>query len=590
MVRIDSINWSRTTLKLHYRSDCPEQLYLYRVVEQRFVPFETEQVEEGFIASLNIVSAHGREVLPAGKWILCTQIDSSLLNDIDALLEAKPHLYTRIVRDVRRHHRELGLSDVGDEESPVKELVHEEGLGYVAEHPYDTHGIDYSMDILNDLGRYSMVFRYAKKTYAYTISFIAGQNAQGEVYLALEPEFFVRNPNPHVRQGSRIFTLKRVMGTIYKSVAAACKGRRNGKRVLFFKQNGNEPTENMAALQKRIAERGLDQQFEISHRYHTVFEGKQSPLGWLKDFRAISSSDYIFIDDYAPIFNFIDPPEGTVLTQIWHAGVGFKSVGYARFGLNASPDPYASGHRKYTYALVGNAGLRDIYAEVFGIEKSALLATGMPRLDHFLDQDVINRARRELYARYPQLKDGRVILFAPTFRGAGQRGAYYPYRYIDMEALYQMCVKTNSYFIFEMHHFITKPPVIEEEFADRILDLSHESLNELFHVSDVLVTDYSSCFYDYLLLNKPVVFFTPDREVYTATRGVQRPIDKMAPGVVCDTFDRFLEVLEKNEYDCVRPDPTTIDRASEHSMLASDRVIDTILFGKDLPGVRLQDN
>ena len=85
----------------------------------------------------------------------------------------------------------------------------------------------------------------------------------------------------------------------------------------------------------------------------------------------------------------------------------------------------------------------------------------------------------------------------------------------------------------------------------------------------------------------PVVFFTPDREVYSATRGVQRPIDEMAPGVVCDTFERFMEVLQNNEYDFVDPDPTTIDRASERGMLASDRVIDTILLGENVPGVRL---
>lgn len=602
MIHIDDIRWVRSFFELRYRSDGAEKLWLYRVKEHRFIPFEIEPLEadpsdsmaareesiageqnpeKTYVARINIAIAGAREVLPSGQWIICTRIDGALLVDIDTLLAAKPHLRARIEGDLHR------LLKIPPEES-VDELLPTEGLSTIAENPYDTHGIIYSEEILDDLGRYSRVFRYGKNTYAYTINLIAKANFEGAVYVALEPEFFRRNKNPRVRKHSLIFTEKQVMSTLYGAISALFGWRRNGRRLLFFKQNGNGPTENMAALQRRLGERGLEKDYDIIHRYRNVFEGRQKPFAWIKDLYLIATSDYIFIDDYTPVFNFIDPPQGCVLTQIWHAGVGFKSVGYARFGLNASPDPYASGHRKYTYALVGNAGLRDIYSEVFGIEYAALLATGMPRLDHFLDEDVVEQSREDLYQRYPQLCNGRVIVFAPTFRGAGQRSAYYPYNVFDMDALYEMCERTNSYFIFEMHHFISEEPPIDERFSDRILNLSNESLNELLYITDVLVTDYSSCFYDFLLLKRPVVFFTPDREVYSATRGVQRPIKEMAPGTVCDTFQDFIDVLDKGSYQAVVPDPLTVDRASEGGMFASDRVIDTVLLGQDVPGVKLE--
>lgn len=251
-------------------------------------------------------------------------------------------------------------------------------------------------------------------------------------------------------------------------------------------------------------------------------------------------------------------------------------------------DPYNSAHRRYTYALVGNEHLRRIYSEVFGIEEEALLATGMPRLDHFLDEKVEKEYREEMADKFPWSAKGRVIVFAPTFRGTGQRTAYYPYDEIDMDRLYRMCVETDTYFVFEMHHFIRKRPDIPAEYADRIFDLSDESLTKLFFIADVLVTDYSSCFYDYLLLKKPVVFFVPDKTAYSLIRGVQRSIDEMAPGVVCDTFDEFLDVLRTRHYETVSPHPSSIDRAAERSGLASDRAIDTIIYGKDVPGVRKQ--
>lgn len=585
MIVVHEIRWNRTFFEIRFSSDELERLYLYRVKDKLFIPLESCDDQGNLhVARINVTTAADRGVLPRGQWIICTKIDDSLLKDPNTLLSQMPHLRARMERDIQRNYAQIDFS-----ENPelLDKYVDEIGLGFVAEHPYDTHGIRYDESILDNIINYSIIYRYAKKTYAYAISLIAKENSEGDVFLALEPEFFRRYSNPKIREGSKTFALKRVMRAIYSGICMVSKPFRNGKRILFLKENATEPTENMAALQQRMRERHVEDHFDVACQYRNVFSGRQSPLGWFKDMLLIARSDYIFVDDYIPIFNFIAPVEGTKLIQIWHAGVGFKSVGYARFGAVGSPDPYASCHRKYTYALVGNAGLRDIYSEVFGIEKDALLATGMPRLDHFLDKKVIESARKNLYERYPQLKTGRVILFAPTFRGAGQRTAYYPYNKIDMEALHEMCARTNSFFIFEMHHFIQRPPVISEEFSDRILDLSCENLNQLFHISDVLVTDYSSCFYDYLLLKKPVVFFTPDREVYTATRGVQRPIKEMAPGIVCDTFESFLSVLENNEYEFFTPDPSTIDRAQEGTMLASDRVIDTVLYGRDVPGVRL---
>ena len=311
-------------------------------------------------------------------------------------------------------------------------------------------------------------------------------------------------------------------------------------------------------------------------------------FSWCRDIIQIAKSDYVFIDDYCPVFNFIDPGDKAILTQVWHAGVGFKSVGYARFGITGSPDPYQSAHRRYNYALIGNEHLRDIYSEVFGIEPEALLATGMPRLDHFLEAGRGEEIRAELVERFPWMEEGRVVVFAPTFRGTGQKTAFYPYdTYIDMDALYQMCCDSNTYFVFEMHHFIDERPQIPAKYQDRIFDLSDENLNHLYFVADVLVTDYSSCFYDYLLLEKPVVFYVPDKDVYQATRGVQRTVDEMAPGVVCETFADFMQVLATEAYADIEPDPSMIDRCLEQSGLASDRAIDTILLGRDVPGVKM---
>lgn len=598
-ITVEDISWNRVYMQVQYRATEGEHLSMYRLRSQRFVGFveEREPAPDGegelVRAYVSIVETGNREPFDDGEWLLCERIEQSPITlewaeeHMPWYIELVKHrVWTSMPKRERRRIREAADEDFTWRDYDFDPAALEARLD---EHPYNTHGITYEPQLLCRLGDLSRVFRYVNGKYSCAVSLLLRTDRTGYTNLVLAVDFYVKNKNPRIRRFSLRFAEKQVFAAFHKVVRALVPHR--GNRVLFLKENGEEPNPNMAVIRDRMLERGMEGDFKIVERYRNTFGGRQNPFSWMRDIVAIARADYIFIDDYCPVFNFIEPGGNTKLTQVWHAGVGFKSVGYARFGMKGSPDPYQSAHRRYDYALVGNEHLRQIYSEVFGIEEEALLATGMPRLDGFLDPARAEAARADLLARYPWMGEGRVVVFAPTFRGAGQRTAHYPYEeYFDMDALYQMCCDTNTYFVFEMHHFIRTLPDIPEEYQDRIFDLSEENLNDLFFVADVLVTDYSSCFYDFLLLKKPVVFYVPDKIMYEVTRGVQRTVDEMAPGVVCDTFPEFMEVLATDAYDAVEPDPSMIDRCLEGSGLACDRVIDTILLGKDVPGVKMESS
>lgn len=591
-ITVEDISWNRVFLEVRYRATEGERLKLYRLRSQRFVSFMEERsaddAGELVRARVNIVETGNREPFDDGEWLFCERIAHEPLTL--AWAEETMPWHVELVKHrvwsslPKRVRKKAAQEDITWREYPYDRAQLAERI---AEHPYNTHNIEYAPALLGRLGDLSRVFRYVNGKYSCAASILPRTDRTEYTNLVLAIDYYVKNKNPRFRRFSVRQMEKQVFAAFHRVARALVPHK--GNRVLFLKENGEEPTDNMAAIRDRMIERGLDADFVIDERYRNTFEGHQSPFSWTRDIMAIAKADYVFIDDYCPVFNFIDPGDDTVLTQVWHAGVGFKSVGYARFGIAGSPDPYQSAHRRYNYALIGNEHLRQIYSEVFGIEEQALLATGMPRLDHFLDEGHAVEARADLLARYPWMDEGRVVVFAPTFRGSGQRTAHYPYEeYFNMQALYDMCCDTNTYFVFEMHHFIEERPAIPEKFRDRLFDLSEENLNQLFFVADVLVTDYSSCFYDFLLLKKPVVFYVPDKVVYEATRGVQRTVDEMAPGVVCDTFADFMDVLATNAYDAKEPDVSMIDRCLEGSGLATDRAIDTILLGKDVPGVKMQ--
>lgn len=367
-----------------------------------------------------------------------------------------------------------------------------------------------------------------------------------------------------------------IMASIYK---------KEGKNILIMSENRNGIMDNLEAIDTRIKERGLDKTFNITYHFRNIFAGRQNPFSWLRTINLIAKQDFIFVDDYAPVFAFLDLDKRTTLVQVWHAGFGFKLVGYGRFGIKGSPHPVKSCHRKYTYALIGNDYLREIYSEVFGIEKEALLATGMPRLEHFLDEGHKTGVKAKFYETFPELKKKRIITFAPTYRGSNQRNAYYDFSKLDFDRLYDFCKETNTAFIIKQHHFLReKAPILPEQ-SDVFYECSDYKLNDLFYVTDILITDYSSCFYDFLLLGKPVVFFTYDRAVYSATRGVHRPIDKVAPGTICDDFDQLLETLKTENFSNIEAVNFLRDKCMTNKTLASDKVIDYILLHKQVEDI-----
>ena len=530
---IEDILWERAIVTFAYRAQENAELALRRAEDDRLLPLTSEASGSGArYARLSITNAESREPIGEGTWSFCRPDPAS---------------------------------------------------------GYDDSDVAFAPAVLEKLPSLTRLFRYGMAGCACIVSFEACAGAGGGIGVQLEVGYYQKNANPRKRRQGLRAKEERAFALFHKLIRAISPHR--GKRVLFLKENGEKPTGNLVAVRDRMRERGMGQNYRISERYRNTMGGRQSLFAWLGDIVAIARSDSIFIDDFCPIFNFIDPGDDATLVQVWHAGVGFKSVGYARFGRPGSPNPYHSAHRRYDYGIVGNAQLRETYAEVFGIEESALLATGIPRLDKVYAEGARERALERLLGRYPWMDEGRIIVFAPTFRGAGQKDAHYPYEdFIDFAALYELCERTNSYFVFEIHHFIKDAPPIPESYRSRLKDLSEEDLNDLLYAADVLVTDYSSCFYDFLPQGKPVVFYAPDKRIYELVHGVHQTIDDAAPGHVCNTFEELARALDGDLSECKAPGPAMVDRVAEKSGLAADRIIDAVLLGKHPEGVFLEED
>lgn len=436
------------------------------------------------------------------------------------------------------------------------------------------------------------VYRYAGTCYACVFTFVP-VSEQDHLIFEMTFTYMMRNDNIRKRKfrieapkfkkrfiKKLIYFLENMINLIYQIVSHITP--KNGSRVLLMSESRCPINGNLKALDDRIKQRGLDKgRLKMSYFFVRTLEDDNDLKilrTWLRLAFVTAKQDYIFVDDYSTFFNNVKLNPKTTLVQVWHAGVGFKAVGYARFGKKGTPNPWRCCYRQLDYAIVGGEFLRDVYAEVFGIDRERCLPYGLMRLDNYLDAKRVATFRRDFYYRNPDWNGRKIILFAPTFRGPSQRTSYYPYEMLDWDRIYAFC-GDEYLFVIKQHPFIPKPVTIEKKYADRIIDFSsYPDINELFYVTDILITDYSSNIYEFSLHGKPMLFFAFDKEEYELMRGLHRTLDRHAPGKVCRTTEELLDAIKNSDFEMERVRRFVRENFDSTDGLASDKVIDNIIL------------
>lgn len=355
--------------------------------------------------------------------------------------------------------------------------------------------------------------------------------------------------------------------------------RKNGKKILFMSEQDDKLALNMQVLYNRMKERELDREFDFSFSLRKATSEKQSLRSSLYMMKCVAGANLIIVDDHVPLFDKIALSEDTKMIQIWHAGAGFKGVGYSRWGHCGCPGPYSC-HRQYDFCISGSSNISSFFSEQFGILDEQIIPTGMPRMDAYLNKENREKITNHLYEMYPEAIGKKVMLFAPTYRGQNRATAYYPYEKIDFRGLYEFCTEKGYVIFFKMHPWVSEAVPINSEYNDRFFDLNtYPNINDLFYITDLLITDYSSSIYEFSLMRKPMMFFAYDKVQYSASRGFHRDYDSTVPGKVCESFEEVMTALWNEDFEFEKVEEyirAHFDYVDDH---ASDRIIDWLILG-----------
>jgi CDP-glycerol glycerophosphotransferase (TagB/SpsB family) len=197
-----------------------------------------------------------------------------------------------------------------------------------------------------------------------------------------------------------------------------------------------------------------------------------------------------------------------------------------------------------------------LFAPQFRIPKDRFIETNFPRNAVFFWKkdrimDFIRRYEppvtlelvRDIIPRY-----AKTYIYMPTWRDSGSDPI--ADAGIDLERLNGQLQANNELFILKLHH-LAKHGVEETSHYSHIITLDRQSdVYTLLPFTDTLITDYSSIYYDYILMDREIILFSFDLDEYRATdRELMFDYEQYTPGVRAKNFDELL-LLIKNHIPC----------------------------------------
>lgn len=251
---------------------------------------------------------------------------------------------------------------------------------------------------------------------------------------------------------------------------------------------------------------------------------------------------------------WIPKPSHTIYLQTWH-GTPLKKLAHdieevhmpgtdtEKYKRNFSRDV-----EKWDYLISPNAYSTRIFAGAFRFPKERMLETGYPRND-FLYTHNKPEYIRQLKERLRLPLDKKVMLYAPTWRDNQfyEKGKYKFDLKLDLKRL-QEEIGDRYIVLLRMHYLVAEQFDLSAHRGFAYDFSKHEDIRELYLLADLLVTDYSSVFFDYANLKRPMIFFVYDIEEYRDTlRGFYFDFEREAPGPLVKTTESLIQAIKAIE-------------------------------------------
>lgn len=232
--------------------------------------------------------------------------------------------------------------------------------------------------------------------------------------------------------------------------------------------------------------------------------------------------------------------KGTTVIQLWHGCGAFKKFGYDTTGDIPS---YYKGNvfKNCDIVTVSAPACVPHFQTAMRLPAKAFRSFGVCRTDKYFEEKYNEDCRKLFDMKYPDAQGKKIVLWAPTFRGSPADPKLAQYE--DIQWLARR-LGDDVFIIIKVH------PLLIKKYP---YDNCTLTTDQLLPVADLMITDYSSIFFEYCIYKRPIIFYAPDVEKYGMQRGFYLDYNSL-PGVIAKD-KRILEqevrhaLLQGQQYD-----------------------------------------
>ena len=283
--------------------------------------------------------------------------------------------------------------------------------------------------------------------------------------------------------------------------------------------------------------------------YHIVIltrkDGIRKPFSFFigKAFHMATAGTILEDNEFLPMA-YLHFSKKVKVVQLWHGTGTIK-----KFGQDANSGELADLEKRVderiTHLIVNSEFTKKQYAHTFGMEESRALVLGLPRSDLLQDTEYLEKRRKKFYMDYPELRNKRIVLYAPTFRDSQ---ADHPTLPLDFREFANELPK-DTVMLLRLHPFVAQAfdSSALRAVERKIMNMSdYVGVTTLLAVADILVTDYSSIVFEFCLLKKPMIFYAYDLEQFRENgRDFYEDYETMVPGPIVKNQAELLDAIEK---------------------------------------------
>lgn len=320
------------------------------------------------------------------------------------------------------------------------------------------------------------------------------------------------------------------------------------KDLVFFESFlGKNYSDNPKYIYEYMLKEKMNYKYVWSTREEKNIPGnpKQVRRFSLKYFYYLARAKYWVSNSRLP--KYLDKREGNIYLQTWH-GTPLKTLVFDIKDIYSADPNYKNNFyiqsRRWDYLNSPNQYSSDIFRSAFKFEKR-MLEYGYPRNDILYNKNTVQDIE-QIKAALNIPTDKKIILYAPTWRDDEffSRGNYKFTLKLELDKM--QAELSDEYIVLLRTHYHIANRLDVSDYKGFVYDFSlYDDIAELYLVSDMLITDYSSVFFDYANLKRPILFYTYDLEKYRdKLRGFYFDIEKEVPGPLLMDTDEVINSIK----------------------------------------------